>query len=251
MEAQTEKGIFLQMLARTMGMYSKPLPEASMVAVWWDSLSVFPLRTVAAAFKSYCDENGEFAPVPAGIVKRCKLMDGRPTDDEAWAIALASRSEEDTIVWTSEIAQAFSICQPVLQTGDEVGARMAFKDAYNRLVSTARIEGKAAEWSVSLGWDAKKREAAITKAQLAGLLSMRTTQALLPNYVSSSSDEHSAKGMKRVKDELAKLQNAWEFAAERRAAEIQAQRDAEAARKREIAEQVANYESNVVELRPQ
>ena len=247
MDAQ-EKDRFLQMLTKAMGAYGKEVPEGALLSAWWDMLKPYPLRVVGMAFAAYCDENGEFAPVPAGIAKRCKLMDGRPTDDEAWAIALTSRNEEDTVVWTAETAEAFAICSPVFP--DEVGARMAFKDAYNRLVGAARIAGRPAVWNVSLGWDGRKREAAIEKATAAGLLPAPTAHALLPHYIGEDGKaitETCPEGLIRLKEEMAKIGDAHAAAAERRAAEAKAQREAEEKRKQEIAAQVAAYEQNVIQ----
>ncbi|MCZ3122564.1 hypothetical protein NYZ23_19850, partial [Acinetobacter baumannii] len=79
-------------------------------------------------------------------------------------LALTSRHEAATVVWTIETAQAFAICRPVLETGDEVGARMAFKDAYNRLVLAARRSGQLPQWQASLGWDMAQREAILKRA---------------------------------------------------------------------------------------
>jgi hypothetical protein len=231
-----DKGRFLQMLIKAMGAYGKSLPAASIIEVWIDLLRPFPLRTVGMAFAAYLDENGEFEPKPAGIAKLCKLMDGRPSDEEAWAIALTSRSEEETVVWTAETAEAFALCSPVLAMGDEVGARMAFKDAYNRLVSAARLANKPCKWNVSLGWDVSKREVALSKAQAAGLLSAPAVQHLLTNH-SDFIGEPSPEGLKMVKEALAAMQDGWEKAAQAREAAIQAERDAVAKRKQELAAQ--------------
>lgn len=247
----SEKKQFLEMLTETLASYAKPLPEAAILAAWWSNLEPFPLRAVAMAFSDYRMENGDFAPVPAGIAMRCKLMDGRPGVEEAWAIALTSQDEADTVVWTSEMAEAFAICMPVLQAGDEVGARMAFKDAYNRLVAAARLAGKPAAWNASLGWDMRKREAAIGRAHVAGLLAAPAVHALLPNYSDAPAGGQEPEGLKRLKEELAKLQCTREANAERRAAEVAAEREAEAQHKREIAEQVAAYEKNVIPLKAQ
>lgn len=232
---------FIEMLTKAMGAYGKPLPEPGIIKVWEDMLKPFPLRTIAMAFAGYCDENGEFAPVPAGISKRCKLLDGRPTDEEAWAIALTSRDEEDTVVWTSETAEAFALCSPVLSMGDEVGARMAFKDAYNRLVSQARITGKPASWNVSLGWNVQKREVAIEKAKVAGLLTSSPGHLMLTGESSSDTPAECPDGLQRVKEELARLSEAWADRDSRRAAELKLERDAEEQRKRDIDERVKSY----------
>jgi hypothetical protein len=245
----TEKRQFMSMLTDALAAYGKPLPDGAILNAWWSNLEPFPLQVVDRAFADYRAENGEFAPVPAGIAKRCRLMDGRPSDDEAWAIALTSRNEEDTVVWTAETAEAFSICSSVLNMGDEVGARMAFKDAYNRLVADARSAGRPASWNASLGWDGKKREAAIERAHKAGLLPAPTVHALLPNYVDPSDGEASPEGLKMVKEALADLQDGWAKAAEQRAAEAAAERYAEMQRKADIAAQVEAYQANVIPLK--
>jgi hypothetical protein len=243
MEA-SEKRVFVEMLTELFASYGKPLPEGGILKAWWSNLEQFPLRVVAAAFAAYKDENGEFAPVPAGIAKRCKLLDGRPTDDEAWAIALTSADERNTVVWTSETAEAFAACSPILDGGDEVGARMAFKDTYNRLVGAARVMNKPVEWMASLGWDAEKREEVVRKAQTAGLLPAPTVNALLPAPDTAADDAQSTSNRERVQALLAGIQDGWNKAAERRNAEIQAERDAEAQKKREIAARVAAYQSD-------
>ena len=125
-----DKPEFVRMLSKAMGAYAKPLPEAGIIASWLEMLAPYPLRVIGMAFAGYCSENGEFAPLPAGISKRCQLLDGRPGVEESWALALSSRDEADTVVWTKECAEAFASCQTVLLLGDEIGARMAFKEAY-------------------------------------------------------------------------------------------------------------------------
>ena len=175
-----QKPEFIQILAGVLASYGKPLPESAIIGAWWANLQAYPMPTVQAAFRAYCDENGEFAPVAAGIAMRCKLMDGRPGAEEAWAIALSSRDEADTVVWTLECAEAFALCKPVLDMGDEVGARMAFKEAYTRITASARAAGRPAVWSASLGWDMVKRTAVLSKASTAGLLPAPAVSMLLP-----------------------------------------------------------------------
>lgn len=236
----SQKPQFLKMLTDTMGAYSKPLPEAGLVNAWWENLQPFPLPVVAMAFSQYRDENGEFAPVPAGIAKRCKLMDGRPTDEEAWAIALTSRDEADTVVWTAETAEAFDICSSILDLGDEVGARMAFKNTYNRLVSVARSAGKPAVWNASLGWDKRKREVVLHKAVSVGLLPAPFVAGLLPAPDSAAPKDGNANAqLAKIRQMLATM-----TAEKQRESELHAQRDrdATAAAKKKAADLVEQYQ---------
>jgi hypothetical protein len=40
---------------------------------------------------------------------------GRPASaEEFWVISLTSRDEVDTVVWTTECAEAFSLAKPIL-----------------------------------------------------------------------------------------------------------------------------------------
>ena len=188
-----DKSEFGQLLAETLAAYGKPLPEATMVKAWLANLAPFPMPVVRAAMQAYCDQNGEFAPVPAGIAMRCKLLDGRPGAEEAWAIALTSRNEADTVVWTVECAEAFALASPILALGDEVGARMAFKEAYVRKVAAARADCLPATWSTSVGWDSVGRDAAVKRAVAAGLLPAPSVQALLGGPASEEPDNDLAR----------------------------------------------------------
>lgn len=104
----------------------------------------------------------------AAILER--LDDGRPSAEEAFG--MLPRDESQTVVWTDEIAEASSIALPLLDAGDKVSARMAFKDTYSRLVSAARDAGKPARWWVSYGHDVKGREGPVRAAIDKGLLSV-------------------------------------------------------------------------------
>lgn len=174
-----DKAAFGKALADLMAGYGKPLPDGAMVNVWFNMLAPFEPKVIAAAFSAYATERPDHAPVPNSIAARCRLLDGRPGVEEAWAIALTSRDEADTVVWTAETAEAFALCRPVLDGGDEVGARMAFKDAYLRLVAAARAANRPAEWSASMGWDQTKRTAVLKRAATAGLLPAPQATALL------------------------------------------------------------------------
>lgn len=100
----------------------------------------------------------------AAVLDRVEESDGRPSADEAWSIALASDDEDETVVWTEEMAQAFWVAKPVLDARDKVGARMAFRDAYERMVREAREAAVPCRWSVSIGHDATRRAVALQAA---------------------------------------------------------------------------------------
>lgn len=121
-------------------------------------------------------------PLTAGAVfDRLAEDDGRPSGDEAWAVALQSSDEAETVVWNGEIQKAMAAARPILEAGDKIGARMAFRDAYERIVRNNREAGILPVWEASLGWDKERRAVAIESARSLGLLSAPRAAALLPH----------------------------------------------------------------------
>jgi hypothetical protein len=211
---------------------------------------------VRAAMQAYRDQNGEFAPVPAGIAMRCKLLDGRPGAEEAWAIALTSRNEADTVVWTAECAEAFALARPILALGDEVGARMAFKEAYTRKVAAARADCLPATWSTSVGWDGVQRDAAIKRAVVAGLLPAPAALVLIGGPASEEPDNDLARAQlaavkKLIADGAAARDARREAAFDARIAAENAEREKRDQEVREYARQHGVHLANAAPAAPQ
>lgn len=116
----------------------------------------------------------------ADVVDRLQTTDGRPGADEAWATAMLAIDESETVVWTQEAAQAFEVARPLLEINDKTGARMAFRDAYDRITRQNRTSGEKARWIASLGWDADRRTTVLTAAVEAGRLGDSYARGLLP-----------------------------------------------------------------------
>ena len=116
----------------------------------------------------------------ADIIERMDSADGRPNGDEAWSNALIAMDESQTVVWTSEAKEAWEIARPCMVINDRVGARMAFKGAYDRLVEASRAKKQPAQWNASLGWDTDNRREVLEAAVLAGRLTNDQAQGLLP-----------------------------------------------------------------------
>lgn len=191
-------------------------------------------------------------PLTSGAVfERLDQDDGRPSGDEAWAIGLQSTDDADTVVWNQEIQQAMVAARPILAVGDEVGARMAFRDSYNRIVRGNRECGARPSWSASLGWDKERRAVALEQAQRIGLLPAPVVAALLPvqsggvvedaifggkvKPESGNDGDRVAKWCRKIR---ADLKAAEQTKLERREAEARAQREDLAERKRRAAEAV-------------
>jgi hypothetical protein len=145
--------------AEAMGQEMNPGTAAMMA----EDLCSYPVPVVKAALKACRFEvKGKLAM--ADILQRVQTSDGRPGKDEAWAIAMTTNDEFETVVLTDEIQLALAAAKPILDGGDKIGARMAFIDAYQRFVSQARDDAKPVNWHVSVGFDANRRIQAVTKA---------------------------------------------------------------------------------------
>lgn len=153
--------------------------SATALRVMASDLEQYPENLVMTAL-TRCRRELRHKLTLGDIIERLGQADGRPTADEAWALALDARDEALTVVWSDEICEAFSIARPVLSAGDKIGARMAFKDAYDRIARFGRESGKSPKWTASLGWDKEHRTVALKRAESAGLLSSKVVAALLP-----------------------------------------------------------------------
>lgn len=153
--------------------FHKPLSDRAMASAF-AQLSAYPLQVVLAAINAHMldPRRGQYAPKPADIVAQIEAGSprlNRLSADEAWA--MMPSSEEDSIVWTDEMAQAFAIASPLLADGDRIGARMAFKGAYERLSEQNRAMGRPVTWNVSRGWNADNLESVVKDAVRLGRLS--------------------------------------------------------------------------------
>lgn len=114
----------------------------------------------------------KFFPKISELIELAKLEqgDGRPGPEEAWMAC--PRSEDQSVVWTLETAEAFGLVR-ALMNEDQVAARMAFKEKYGRLIAEARAQGRSVEWKVSLGWDKADRVRAIAEGVTKNQISSR------------------------------------------------------------------------------
>lgn len=122
-------------------------------------LSEYPHAQVMAALHRFRKmETGRITL--AGVLKH--IDDGRPGAEEAWA--MIPKDEDSTVVWTEEMREAWGKAAPLIQDGDKVAARMAFKEAYQEAVTRARASHVDTSWSASLGHDRHQRETVLIEA---------------------------------------------------------------------------------------
>lgn len=243
----TDKAEFVKLLNLCYSTLLKPLPPFEAIDLWLRVLEPYSFEQVSSALSTHMRES-KFPPVPADVVTRLpRESDGRPDANEAWAIALRSRDERDTVVWTQECAQAFAIALPVLNGGDEVGARMAFKAAYERLVERARAERQGACWLKSLGHDPDLRESVLTEAVRAGRLQLADVRNVVPALAAPDEtiDPRAAEqGLARLHALVGTIPSAREKLERIQAAHATRDRESTEAAKRRAAEQVSTYEAS-------
>lgn len=174
----SEMDWLVDQLAATSELLGQQMSETA-AAMLAEDLADYSRPVLSAALKRVRTEcTGKLTPKV--IIEAIDAAMGRPGANEAWATALSALDERNTVVWTEEMAQAWEVARSVVQGGDEIGGRMAFKECYERLVRVAREERRIPVVTVSLGWDLDLRAAAVEKAMKLGYLQPGATAAYLP-----------------------------------------------------------------------
>jgi hypothetical protein len=143
--------------------------------VFMADLSAYPEPAVIKAL-ARCRREVRGVLTVSDVVSR--LDDGRPGPEEAWS--MLPISEAQTVVWTEEMRLAFGVAGSLIRRGDMVAARMAFKEAYTRMVADARDKGKPVDWTASLGDDARSREGVLLEAVKLGRLELDRAREFAP-----------------------------------------------------------------------
>jgi hypothetical protein len=110
-----------------------------------------------------------------------EVADGRPGPEEAWArMPKGERMEEDSVVWCEEERTAYGACRSLLVDGDLIGARMAFKERYEKEVAQARSQGKPIQWLISQGFDVEHRLTTLATAVQEKRMSLQSALNFVP-----------------------------------------------------------------------
>lgn len=205
-------------------------PAAAMLIT--DDLSAYPLQETRRAL-AMCRAELHGKLTLAAIMERMPSANAHLTPNEAWALALRSTDEQETVIWTPEIARAFGMAQPVLAGGDKVGARMAFLAAYERELAAAKAAARQPEWLASLGHDPQRREVVINDAVAAGQLPAPKVRNLLPPPVPELTDA----GRRQQKAVVHELRRMIHRPGDEAATHRREEREKEERRRRELLQQ--------------
>jgi hypothetical protein len=168
----------------------KEIMDVRGMRLYFNSLIDYTIEEVTEGVRAYI-KKGKWFPKIAELVECIEAAKPTPKGmarlgpDEAFAVALRALDEEDTVVWSDEIEQAWHSAAPLARSGDMVGARMAFKQAYERITAGKTSPPRAA---VSVGHSASLREDRIKSAVSMGLLTADHPEALrLPAPIDQTS----------------------------------------------------------------
>lgn len=157
--------------------------EPVKIELWAQGLQSFPGHIIERAVYAHIQDpdRGRFAPRLAEIIGNCDALSPGAKwigAEEAWS--QMPRGEGESVMLTNEAAEALSVANDLIATGDKVAARMAFKEAYERLVARAKMEGRRPTYFFSAGRDADGREKVLVDAVRLGLMPPDHALKLLP-----------------------------------------------------------------------
>lgn len=169
----------LQAVMVTAELCGYPFTSETVATVFIEDLAGYPESQVLAALKR-CRLAHTGRLTVADVLSR--LEDGRPGVETAWAQVATRTDERKSLAWCEEMRVAWATALPLLNAGDAIAARMAFKEEYTRLLTAARRERTPPQWSLTLGSDPDQREQVVTAAAAQGLITAAHAVTLLPYH---------------------------------------------------------------------
>lgn len=180
---QSEIIEFFSLLDDCSDALGRPRKSAEAKKMYLVTLGKYGLKNLIGAVNAHMldTDRGRFHPSPADLkfqIDAAIANDGRPSADEAFSIAVQLLDESASVISNNEISQAWAVACEIMP--DRVGARMAFRQAYEKAVVEARSERKPVNWFPSLGTDKVGRESVVRNGVSIGLLPHSAIQTLLP-----------------------------------------------------------------------
>lgn len=167
----------MQAIAVTAELTGTQLSDNAM-AVMAEDLLAYPLDKVLIAFER-CRRELKGKLTLAAILER--IDDGWQSAEEAFN-ALVSGWENDSIsiLTTHTAMQAAQSATALFNAGDKYRAGMAFKTAYERMVSEKKAKGMQPDWFVSAGVDKEQLAHVVKEAAMNGHITPDYALTLLP-----------------------------------------------------------------------
>lgn len=189
----------VQAIAVTAELTGTRLSEAAAVTLAEDLAEFEPGKVMAALRR--CRREGCKRLTVGEVIAR--IDDGRPGPEEAWA--MIPKDEFSSVVWTDEMSIAMQHARSLLDEGEMVQARMAFRERYVQLVADARDARVAPNWTPSLGHDPAGREAALMNAVANGRISVGYASEMCPAIADRRIPQHLLEGQGKVLETIGQL----------------------------------------------
>lgn len=172
MKKETE---ILKILTSDFEYYGQQL-NLNQLKLWvLDLLDLSSQEIERAVLENRRDAERRYPSNPAQIRDKVYMF---PSAEEAWA--MCKHDEKESVVWCSEIAEAYHDVRDLIKSGDMIGARMAFKDSYNKKVSISKSIKQKPKWFLSSGFDVEGRDIAMIEAINKGRVNEKQALELLP-----------------------------------------------------------------------
>jgi hypothetical protein len=124
-------------------------------------LSDYPINAIEQAVNVYARQNSN-APQPNQIIELLNAGNSRLSAQESWAIMPKSETESGSV--TTEMLEAWAICEDLYLNNQYFAAEKAFLAAYERLAKEADLQNQPVVWQLSRGTDAAHFESAVKEA---------------------------------------------------------------------------------------
>jgi len=142
-----------------------------------EDLEGYGVDVIEASWRKYRkSDRGRFMPTAFDLI--ANIQDGRPTAVEAFA--MLPHGEDDTVVWTDEMREAWNAAKSHLREKRSSLAYSAFKDRYESLVLEARKNRLEPKWCVSRGISGGSCDAILADAVQKGRISLDYAQQFAP-----------------------------------------------------------------------
>lgn len=194
-QKQSQAKIKILKLLNAMAEYHSADMSDSKLEMFAGDLATTSPEDIAAAWRVYRSRpENVFMPTPAQL--KALVPDGRPSANEAWG--MMPHDESQTVVWTTEMAKAWSVAVPLLSQGERRGAFFAFKESYEKSVAEAKASGAPPKWQVSLGFDPAGRVDAVKQAVDQGRLTISQGRQFVPELAAPQERPQLESGEKHV-----------------------------------------------------
>lgn len=167
----------MQAIAVTAELTGTQLSDNAMLVMAEDLLA-YPLDKVLSALER-CRRELKGRLTLAAILDR--VDDGWQSAEEAFNTLVAGWENEHLSILTTHTAMhAAESASALFNAGDKYRAGLAFKTAYERIVSEKKAKGIQPDWYVSAGLDKEQLAQLVTEAAATGKITNDYALALLP-----------------------------------------------------------------------